>query len=840
MPGGANRSAWSFRARPLFWIALAFMVGVGRSGWPTASSPVVTGTVSMLLLAAASFSILRFGFGHRSPATVISLLVVFLALGFLRGQAAAPRLPYPTSLAPYFERPDTVFIAHLKSPLDFFAHKTRFILELEAALVDGQKIPVQGGVQLSVGQTDRVWAVGTVVLAPLTLKQFHNFGTPGAFDYAWFRGARGIYARAYLKTDAELTRCRSSGAGLIQRSTVAMAAAIDRYRQRLRQWIQGRIDRDSAVLAQALLLGYRHEIEPDFRDALSRAGVNHLLAISGLHLGLVALGLFYLGRKTAGWVLPHLLRRSSDRPPAWGAALIGALLYALISGLALPTWRAAVMLTLLATAILNYRQPDQPTFLAAAAFLMLVYDPNALWMVSFQLSFASFAGILLVFPRFQPILGRLEAVLSTWPSRWLKPIVSAFFISLAVNVVILPILAYDFHGISIAGFFANAVLVPLVGFLVLPLGLLSVVLFPISPVIADPLLILDGRLLAIVRHLIYWIGGFNWSFVWVGLIPLWVLAAFYSGLALILFGRGRGRGLGRARLLTGGLLVISVLFGIASLTRQPAATGRLEVDVIDIGQGSSTLLISPHGRTVLIDGGGYWDHSFDIGRNVLAPFLWQKGIQRLDLVILSHDHPDHRNGLRFILSQFEVGEYWETGYTRHPNGRTILSLIAAGRRVPERTAAQLPLRRVLDGCTLRVLHPNPNRMDLSRQVRDLNNLSLVLAVRFKNTRVLVPGDIDRSVEQQLPVSNAGLETVLIAPHHGSRRSTGAELLDRLHPAAVLISCGFHNWFGFPTPEMLERLQARSIPVFRTDRNGTISAYSDGQRWQFHCYSNGSR
>ncbi|PIU31392.1 MAG: DNA internalization-related competence protein ComEC/Rec2 [Syntrophobacteraceae bacterium CG07_land_8_20_14_0_80_61_8] len=841
MPEVISRLEQRFRRRPLVWISLAFAGGLWLNGWAFAARPLPAAGLAGLPAAAAALLCWSCRLGRRPVPLALLLPVLFLGLGLVRGQTAAPELPYPASLAPFFARPGTVFAARIQAPPDFYPDKTRLQLALEYAEVDGRRIPVEGGVQLSIGQSSEDWTIGSRLLAPLTLKHFHNFGTPGAFDFEWFMGARGLYARAYVKTDGELTPLEAAAVGPFQRVSDAAAAAIDRRRQWLRQWLHQVLDPPAAALAEALFLGYRHGIEPPFRDALNRAGVTHLLAISGLHLGLVAVSLFWLGQTAAGWLLPRLLRRSSDRPAAWGVALAGALLYAVISGLALPTWRAALMLICLAAATLSYRRPDSLSFLAAAALLMLAADPNALWQVSFQLSFASFVGILLVYPRFQPLLERCQPVLGRWPPRLLEPMVSAFFLSLAVSLVILPIVAYHFHGVSVAGLLANAVLVPLVGLLVLPLGLLGMALAPALPWIAEPILRVDGRLLDLVRVLVGWFGDWSWSYLWIGLLPLWALIGCYGLLALLL---ARGPEHRRRRLALAAVVALALVSGVLGTARGRLATGSLEVDVIDIGQGSSTLLIFPQGRAVLVDGGGTWDNAFDMGRQVLAPFLWWRGIRRLDLVVLSHDHPDHGNGLCFILSQFTVGEYWETGYTERSDGTTATAKIAGRRRVPVRHLTDLPRAIELDGCTLRVLHPEPRQSDPAAPPGDLNNTSLVLAVRFGNTQVLIPGDIDQSIEKRLArgeaVSGEGLETLLIAAHHGSKRSSGTDWLDRLGPRAVLISCGFENGFGFPAEATLERFAARQIPVYRTDRSGSLYAVSDGSRWRFRTHREDSQ
>ena len=245
-----------------------------------------------------------------------------------------------------------------------------------------------------------------------------------------------------------------------------------------------------------------------------------------------------------------------------------------------------------------------------------------------------------------------------------------------------------------------------------------------------------------------------------------------------------------------------------------------------------------------MDGGGFYDDSFDVGRHVVAPALWTMGIRHLDTVILSHDHPDHRNGLHFILEAFSVGRYVETGITSHGFEGSALSALAARHSIPVvRTLKDA--REDADGtvdlgtvgnCRLRSLHPTKSFIKNSWNGKDLNEVSLVLEVTCGDAGILIPGDIGQETERTLMEKGPlGADLflrrwVLIAPHHGSARSCSHILLERLLPDAVLISCGLANPFGFPAPAVLDRLQSLGIPTLRTDLHGALHAVWDGSRW----------
>ncbi len=210
------------------------------------------------------------------------------------------------------------------------------------------------------------------------------------------------------------------------------------------------------------------------------------------------------------------------------------------------------------------------------------------------------------------------------------------------------------------------------------------------------------------------------------------------------------------------------------------------MDVIDVGQGTSTLVRFPTGETMLVDGGGIPDDSYDIGRGVLAPFLWHEGIRRLDYVALSHYHPDHALGLRFILRNFDVGSFWTSGITgddHEGRGNSVACLdeIALKRRIKIRTFPDLFKDVQIGQTRIRLLHPTRDFLEHESQ-RDLNEVSLVLEISFGQTRVILPGDIGRSVEESIiPALEGGMQTLLVGAHHGSRYSSSEEFLDALRP-----------------------------------------------------------
>ena len=366
------------------------------------------------------------------------------------------------------------------------------------------------------------------------------------------------------------------------------------------------------------------------------------------------------------------------------------------------------------------------------------------------------------------------------------------------------------------------------GFAVLPPGLLSLLLYAVDERLAAPVLALGGWCLQCCEAIILWFSGLSWAFFWVGEMPLTSLVFIYAALGLCI-------GPWRPRVKAAGLTAVVLLFAGVTLAQHglsASSTGnRLEATAIDVGQGSSTLVKLPGGETFLVDGGGFFDDSFDVGRAVLAPFLWHSGIRGLDYVVLSHDHPDHRNGLQFILSHFSVGHFWESGLSDSKRKTASLEEIARKRAIPRSEIMEVFGERTFGPCSVRIVHPSPEYLRDEWKGKDLNDVSLVLVITYGKTRLILPGDIGAAVEKLLFGDDAfGGSTVLVSPHHGSGHSNSVLMLDHVRPEAVIFSCGADNSFGFPADEVLEACRVRGIARYRTDLDGAVNAVSDGVKW----------
>ncbi len=829
-------------SRPLLWLTISFLLGIASQRLVAEFISPAHGHLAIVSLGLiATYAVLRPNSFHHCPPVLsphlpvlrqLSSVLLFLALGMWAGSQAAPQLHGPERILQFMDRPMTVYRTEVSSPPEYYPDKVRIPLRLISALIDGKEVSLDVGALLSVavksGIRPTLHVPGDQLIIRMTLKPFRNFGNPGSFDYERYQAEKGFYASAFLKDETFIATV--SPENVVIPGAIAKRAwgRIDLFRQRALFWLRDSMGEDSAAFYAALLLGYQNFLDAPWQDDIQRTGLNHLLTVSGLHLGLVSLIVFKLVRLLVRSTCPAVLNRISDSRIAIWPALGCAIIYAFLAGFGVPPiWRSVLMLAVCFGASFWYRATDSLTVLALSALIILLFDPNSLWQISFQLTFACVAAIILIYPRLRGI-GISRHIPWAIARNIASQCQDAFLASIAVAILVLPLTVFYFNGFSLAGFVANVFLVPYVGFIILPCGLITLAVFSVSEALALPLAKASELILSLCLHLIKWFSGFSWSYFWTGSISPSHLIAIYAGIGILLAPLTR-----KARIT--GLAAILVFFGgnaALDLARGSISGHILRTDVIDVGQGTSTLVRFPTGETMLVDGGGFRDDSHDIGRLVVAPFLWNMGVRKLDHIVLSHDHPDHRNGLRFILSNFDTGCFWTSKITeyRKRDGSSPLEEIASRRGIKVRSFPDLLNELAIGDARVNVRHPGPE--DIEHPHSDsLNDTSLVIEVVFGDTTLILPGDIGAEVESSITEKFAkNRQVLLVAPHHGSEYSNSAEFIDALRPIGVIFSCGYANQFGFPAPGALNRYEERKIRTYRTDLDGAVHAVSDGQKW----------
>lgn len=695
--------------------------------------------------------------------------------------------------------------------------KTRLSIELSTLYAGDIPYPVTGKLLLTMGEKETDLRYGETIRFLARVKRPRNFHNPGGFDYEKYLALKGIFATSFLK-DAE-------GIVRIAEGRRSFNGWIEDVRESIRDNVQKNAGASSPLLL-ALITGDQGEIPKETRDAFSRAGTAHILAISGEHVGLIIMLSFA--------ILIWMFRRSERAMLAINIYKVAAvitipviIIYSLIAGGGFSIVRSAIMGGTVLTALLIDRRRDMPTLMAFAAFLILLFEPQALFDISFQLSFASVISLMVIFPYLNRIYERNdgsnpETTVRTASSRIWSHVAMLATVSVAATIGTTPIVAYYFNRISIISPIANLVTVPIIGFIIVPLGLMSSLLIPLSQTLSGLLVSVNSWLISWIVSLTNLFASIPMASVRVVTPNLFEITLFYVIVALVVY-RKKFEWAKRLLIPALALMVASESFYYF----KPWLQKDLKVTFLDVGQAESTLIEFPGGKRMLIDGGGSPNTDFDVGEKVVAPFLWHERITRLDYIVLSHPNSDHYGGLSFIVRNFDVGEVWESGIEDENAGyadfkRALMERLLLSKKVGDGD------KLIINKATIKVL--NPPKGYSPTDDSSANNGSLVLKITHGNTSFLFTGDIEKAAEEQLLCKGSELKsTVLKVPHHGSLTSSTEGFLEKVQPQKAVFSVGDKNRFGFPKEAVTKRYKNIHAETYRTDRDGAIAAFSDGTK-----------
>ncbi|MEE8580984.1 MAG: DNA internalization-related competence protein ComEC/Rec2 [Myxococcota bacterium] len=635
--------------------------------------------------------------------------------------------------------------------------------------------------------------VGQRIRARLGLRAPRSLRNPGAVGSEQRLARRGVGAVARLVDSALAVRVTS-------RDRPRPLAALERKRRgiglRLHEAGPG-----GALLA-ALALGDRSYIGNDDREAFVRLGVAHLLAVSGLHLALVA-GLAYRLLLFGLVRVSRLAERTDVRRLAFAGALAAALAYALLCGWGVPVRRALVFVFALALALARGRRTGRGHVLSAAAIVILAAEPEALFSLGAQLSFAASAGLLMAVR--EPIGTRTPrpGVLR----RGLAALRVVLRSSASAIAVTAPVLAW--HGLPVGpfGLVSNLVLVPWTALVLLPASLLAALVggaLP-SPILVVAESVARGTLLAVAA-----VAAQTPPLASGRIVSDWVL--FVSGVLALVSLRVRGSG---ARVALA--LMITALLRLAPQAVFPPPPPR--VVSLDVGQGDATL-VQGRSAAILVDAGSARSGGPDLGRRAVLPALAALGIERLDLLAASHADLDHRGGLPAVIEELPVARVWlPLGAHDEVAFQTLLEA-ARDRGVPvfERGAGDPPLR--IGDLEIQSLWPERGAGVVGRAAS--NDRSLVLRIGIGERHVLLAGDVSTAVERVLLEGAMALDAdVLKLGHHGSRSSSSAAFLAAVGANIALLSVPCGGRAGLPSVAVLERVRAAQQTLWWTGRDGAI-------------------
>ncbi len=756
----------------------------------------------------------------------IPLLLIMAALGYLGiDTRITPGFP-ADHISRYADHESPQITGRIHSaPVPYARDGIRFVLQVDSVGTDEE--PVTGLLRVSARGDLPELSAGDRIAFAGKIRAIRNLNNPGGFDYERFMAFQNLwvsaYARKYSLVILQKNRSPSWMEG-VQEKRTELAGVIEKTA----------VSEVSAGVLKALVIGDKSAISGDLRERFSRAGISHLLAISGLHIGIVA-GLFFgIFKWMMSWWRP-LLWNGWLHPAAAGLTLVPVLAYGFISGMSPSTQRALVMIVVFLATFWVRREADVLNTIALAALVILMVHTPALFSISFQLSFAAVIAIIWGLSRVVRPDRREFNRYGAWKVR-LK---TFMWISFWAIIGTLPLTMFYFNQVSFIGLAANLIFIPLIGFITVPLGLSGVFLHLIHPAVGEWFFQGAHLTAAFSLKLVPFFADLPFGAMRTITPTVLEIGCYYLlvwSLVNLLVASDplnkKNRIWTPKRVLICALVILSADIGYWVYQRFGRAD--LRVTVMDVGQGSAILAELPGGRCMLIDGGGFYDNSvFDVGARIVAPILWRKKIRTVDTLLLTHPDSDHLNGLLFIAEHFHVRTVWTSGADKDTAGYREFLEIIRRKRIARPDFQSLPRQVALGALDLKILYPPKDFFDPENAAswrRESNNASLVTMLRFGEVAFLFPGDIEAEAEQELVrLQERILDcTVLIAPHHGCRSSSSPVFVDHAAPEIVITSSGWKNRFHCPHPSVLERYAERGCQIFGTDRHGAVEIRTDGR------------
>jgi competence protein ComEC len=810
---------------PLIPIFIAFTVGIYFGHFDLPSLP--QGRILLLILLGLWILLLV---TKRTRMGSWMAFSIFFLVGIFSIQLYLDPHPFPSHISHFAGLERISLEGIIDRPPEYSRERTQLLIRSQKVILSNRHIPVDGLLLIFLKEEEHSLRVGDRLRLSCKLYPPRGFHNPGGFSYERHLAFERIHTIGFLSEEKGWVKL---GEGFKNPLTLR----VESWRDRIRDFLNREADPPNSGIFKALVLGEQGDIPEEIKEYFILTGTAHLLAISGDQFGIVALLSFSL----LIWILKRsefLLLSISVRKWAAGLTIPCIVLYTFIAGGGISVIRAAIMVITFLFSILLNRERNLLHTLALAAFLILILSPPSLSDVSFQLSFLAVLSILYLVPRILQEF-KQEGISLLLKTSWKKNILKYIMLSLLVTGVAIlgtaPFVALHFNRFAPIGFFTNLFIIPWVGFLIVPLSLTaSIFSFFFTP-FATFLININGFITLILLRVLAFFASLPFASLFVSTPTVFEIALFYLLLFLVVHVKKRGM----ARYLFWGLCVVLAL-DLTFWNLEDLFQKDLRLSFIDVGHGDSILIEIPKGKRMLIDGGGLRDDRFDIGKNVIAPFLWKKKIRKIDTLVLTHPDPDHLKGLNFIASKFSIGQFWDNGFQTESESYLQLKKILSEKKILTQSLNEETPPQIINGVEISVLNP-PVWNATQKKVHhwDLNNSSLVLKFRFKNVSVLLAGDIGKEAEKRILKKGGLLRADIIKiPHHGSSSSSSPLFLERVKPTYGILSVGERNIGRLPHPEVLKRYLQVHSKILRTDKHGAITVVTDGEKIEVKTFLKG--
>ncbi|MBN2372767.1 DNA internalization-related competence protein ComEC/Rec2 [bacterium] len=823
--------------KPLLFALILYGSGIVSSYCLDIHRPAIPNSVCLasgvfllfLFLILFRSSIFKNKLGRAWPCLIIIISLSIFLFGFIYTAQRHPKLleKDPGHILHFLgDRLSCTIAGNICLPKNRVKNMEKICVELDSIQIDDQdcQMPVKGRVMITIYKIDTNIGYGDRVSISTRLRHPAGFRNERAFNYKKHLHRKGIYAVGSVGNKEKIKALATEeGKNGVMRTIFSLREDAGKLAE---QYIKSQ---GSAAIFKAIILGDRGGITDETERLLKRTGTIHLLAVSGLHLGFVLFFCLMIIKITKRIIpVSWITAVSGIAPYSKSIALMSLLplcFYTILTGMSISTVRALIMIILYLIAFFFDRLRDYYTTLAWAAMIILIWKPLSIFEIDFQLTFLATTGVIFY-------IHHRPEIFIKYP--WLRKGIDLLIISAIAVFISMPICILYFHYISPGGIVFTPLAVPFLT-LFIPAGLIATLLIPINQGLSRLLIIATGYGFNIFLNMLKRLADIPWTSFPVPSPPLAAILLFYLSIAIILwrFDRRESRvapGLGMA-----GLIFFIIWVFVYPCLPAGKPKDKMTVTFMDVGKGDASIIRFPSGQNIIIDGGGTYDRSFDIGENILTPYLWSQGIKNIRAVVLSHPHPDHIYGLFAILRNFPVKEVWVASQTLDDEIYREFAVLISERGARERIIHANGHIPIEPGIDIICLHPPSSEDIISPRGKNsrINNHSLVLKIVYDRISILFTGDIEKEAEGFL-VQNIGkgelASTILKAPHHGSKYSCSQEFLMAVNPDTAVISTRNISWYPFPDPATIERMENIGITIYRTDKDGAVTISTDGKQF----------
>lgn len=808
-------------------VSVSFATGIAFS--PLFAIPALV----LLLLSFSLIICIYLLWRHNQGVAYVLLLPFFLIIGLYHGSRPIVSLESPYHLHNLLkERQEVTLHGVLITSPSMDKEKSHLLLEVNTLLFNNtnsnnqallQKEPNKnlappgfikssGRIQLAMkGPPPDYLTPGDQLLIRATASLPTRYGTPGSFDYPDFLKKKSISATGWIRSPLHIAKITPDSSQTLLHN---LRYGPEKIRYGINRFLKEKFPNKTGGMYSAILTGDKSSVPIDLLENFKSTGTMHLLAISGLHMGLLAVCVSF----SCNW----LLRRSQWlllNTKAWKLAVLFTLpilaFYAFIAGFQVPVVRSLIMTSVFLLSVLFDRQWHIPTNIAIAVFIILIIYPSSLFTASFQLSFAAVVGLAACMPKIKSLLffhqkQPPEHIKSKiW--RWLA---ACLLVSCVATIATFPLTIFYFHRFSPLSPVSTLLVEPLLCIWSLLIGLISCPFIFFSPETAEFILYIGSVGIYGAEFITNALAQLPFSAIWLSTPTFFEIVLYYILLASLLYFK---RSI-VARTIS--LFCIIILVAIPAYAKTTFSRREFDtVNFLDVGHGNCVVVELKNGEVIIIDGGGTKSEKFNVGEMIIAPYLWKKRVKKVKSIIISHSDSDHYNGIDFILKNFKPDILWVN--SKEGDGKGFNHLLKHAEelnvkiRIPE--AGEMLIQHGDTGIkNLANFHINPGS-------GNDNNKSLVINISNNMLNFMLTGDIEKSAEKNLISQVQDIQTnVLLAPHHGSATSSSMEFLHAVAPEYTVISAGKLKPYTFPSPKVLKRYQQIGSKVFNTAKDGTIS------------------